>query len=101
MSKINTRQKCEKFMKCAQNKRCTSSICVQSLGKVSIKKMKLLELQITQTWHPKVLRTDGRTDGRAGPTTRPAFAKVTKVKILFTCPGTSINKVNAILYFIF
>ena len=26
-------------------------------------------------------RTDGRTDGRSGPTTRPAFAKATQVKI--------------------
>ena len=26
-------------------------------------------------------RTDGRTDGRNGPTTRPAFAKATQVKI--------------------
>ena len=43
---------------------------------------------------PKVLRTDGRTDrrtdrrrhgrpdGRSGPTTRPAFAKATQVKML-------------------
>ena len=28
-------------------------------------------------------RTDGRTDGRSGPTTRPAFAKATQVKIIF------------------
>ena len=26
-------------------------------------------------------RTDGRPDGRSGPTTRPAFAKATQVKI--------------------
>ena len=25
-------------------------------------------------------QTDGRTDGRSGPTTRPAFAKATQVK---------------------
>ena len=60
---------------------------------LNIKERKLLELQITQTRHPKVLRTDGRTDewtnkqtnertdGRSGPTTRPAFAKATQVKI--------------------
>ena len=30
---------------------------------------------------PKVLGTDGRTDGRSGPITRPAFAKATQVKI--------------------
>ena len=33
---------------------------------------------------PKMLRTDGqtlvRTDGRSGPSTRPAFAKATQVK---------------------
>ena len=27
-------------------------------------------------------QTDGRTDGRSGPTTRPAFAKATQVKII-------------------
>ena len=37
MSKFNTPQKWE-FMKHAQNRRCTSSICEQSLGKVWIKK---------------------------------------------------------------
>ena len=26
-------------------------------------------------------QTDGRPDGRSGPTTRPAFAKATQVKI--------------------
>ena len=45
-----------------------------------------MELQITQTWHPKVFRTDRQTDGRtaerSGPTTRPAFAKATQVKIV-------------------
>ena len=34
MFKFNTRKKLEKKMKCAQNKRCTSSMCEQSLGKV-------------------------------------------------------------------
>ena len=29
---------------------------------------------------PKVLRMDRSTDGRSGPTTRPAFAKATQVK---------------------
>ena len=27
------------------------------------------------------IRTDGQTDGRSGPTTRPAFAKATQVKM--------------------
>ena len=47
-----------------------------------------MELQITQTRHPKSVadrRTDReptneQTDGRSGPTTRPAFAKATQVK---------------------
>ena len=33
--------------------------------------------------------TDGRTDGRNGPTTRPAFAKATQVKIV---KGGNFNK---------
>ena len=45
------------FMKCAQNKRCTSSMCEQSLYKVR----KHLELQITQTRHHKSV-ADGWTD---------------------------------------
>ena len=76
-------------MKRAQNRRCTSSICEQSLGKVWIKKeWKLLELQITQIWHPKVLRTDGRTYGRTEWTHYwPAFAKATQVKRGKICCG--------------
>ena len=52
------------FIKCAKNRRCTSSICEQPLCKIRIK---LLELQITQTRHPKSNR-DGQTDGWKGPT---------------------------------
>ena len=44
-----------------------------------------MELQISQTRHPKSVadrRTNERMDGhRSGPTTRPAFAKATQVKI--------------------
>ena len=40
--------------------------------------MKTLELQITQTGHPKSV-ADGQTDGMNGPITRPAFSKVTQV----------------------
>ena len=36
---------------------------------------------------PKVFRTDGRTDGRSGPITRPAFAKATQV----TSVDSSVN----------
>ena len=39
--------------------------------------MKTLELQITQTRHPKSV-----ADGQSGPITRTAFAKATQVKIL-------------------
>ena len=49
------------WMKWAQNKWCTSLLCEQSLYKVEYKEMKLLELQITQTRHPKILRMDGWT----------------------------------------
>ena len=46
------------------------------------------ELQITQTWHLKLLRKDGQTDGQtderpdgwSGPTTRPAFDKAKQVE---------------------
>ena len=41
-----------------------------------------MELQITQTRHPKSV-WDGWTDGRSRPITRPAFAKATQVKIVF------------------
>ena len=57
------------------------TIIMQSFDK---KEWKLLELQITQLGTPKVLRkderTNRRTNGRSGPTTRPAFAKVTQEK---------------------
>ena len=55
------------------------TIIMQSLNE---KEWKLLELQITQTRHPKSVadrQTDGPTDRRSGPTTRPAFAKGTQV----------------------
>ena len=45
---------------------------------LNIKELKLLKLQITQTWHPKSA-ADGQTDGWT--ITRPAFIKVIQVKI--------------------
>ena len=52
---------------------------------LNIKELKLFELQITQPRHPKSV-ADRQTDGRSGPTTRPAFAKATQVKKnLFGC----------------
>ena len=77
----------KKIMKRAQNRRCTSSICVQSLGKVWIKKnekfwsYRLHKLGTLKCFGRTDRRTDGRPDGRSGPTTRPAFAKATQVKI--------------------
>ena len=57
MSKINTPQKWFFFfVKCAQNRRCTSLINMQSLN---IKVWILLELQITQTRHPLSI-SDGK-----------------------------------------
>ena len=44
---------------------------------LNTKEWKLLEVQITQTRHPKCW---GQTDGRSWLTTRPAFAKATQVK---------------------
>ena len=45
-----------------------------------------MELQITHTRHPKS-DVDGQTEGRSGPTTRPAFAKAMQVKI-FSVKGS-------------
>ena len=64
-------------MKCAQNKRCTSSICEQSLCKVKIKrKENFLSYRLHKLGTPKVLWTDQQS----GPITIPAFAKATQVK---------------------
>ena len=53
---------------------------MQSLNK---KKWKLLELQITQTRHPKSV-ADGQTDGQSGSFTIHAFAKAARVKDPFS-----------------
>ena len=54
---------------------------MQSMNK---KEWKLLELQITQTRHPKVLQADRQTDvetgGQSRPITRPAKAMQIKRK---------------------
>ena len=63
MSKFNTRKNEKIFIKCARKRRCTSLMYEQSLGKALIKEWKLLELQITQTRHPKSV-ADWRTDRR-------------------------------------
>ena len=60
-----------------------STIIMPSLNK---KEQKLLESQITQTRHPKVLQTDGRS----GPITRPAFSKVTQVTKQTDSPAMTI-----------
>ena len=100
----------KKIMNCAQNRRCTSSICEQSFGKVWMKRNKnFWSYRLHKLGTPKVFRTDrrtdgrtdgqtdGRTDGRSGPITRPAFAKATQVKI---CPlyGNYIPKFDFINY---
>ena len=76
----------KKNMKHAQNRRCTSSICEQSFGKVWMKRNKnFWSYRLHKLGTPKVFPTDrrtyGRTDGQSGPITRPAFAKATQVKI--------------------
>ena len=50
-------------MNCAQNRRCTSSICEQSLCKVLIKMNKnFWSYRLQKLDAPKVLRMDGQTD---------------------------------------
>ena len=66
MSKFNTRQKCEKiYEKCTKSEVHIFDMCTIIRQIFNKKEWKLLELQITQTWHAKLLRTDGGTDGRA------------------------------------
>ena len=50
-------------MKHAQNRRCTSSICEQSLGKVLIKRNEnFWSYRLHKFGTPKMLRTDGQMD---------------------------------------
>ena len=51
------------------------TIIMQNLN---LKKWKLLELQITQTRHPKSV-ADKQMDGQSRPTSRPAFTKAKQV----------------------
>ena len=58
-----------------------------------------MELQITQTRHPKSVAdrgTDEQTTAGSGPTTRPAFAKAMQVKTicLQTLPGGRHNNMR-------
>ena len=97
------------FIKCAQNGRCTSSICEQSLCKVWIKRNEnFWSYRLHKLSTPKVLRTDERTDrrtdgqkdGRIGPTTRPAFAKATQVtKNLYIQCSPFIEDLSWVLMF--
>ena len=91
MSKFSTPQKWEKNMKLAQNRRCTSSICEQSLHKVWIKKNETFwSYRLHKLGTLKCFgRTDRQTDEQSGPTTRPAFAKVTQVMILLSLAKVS------------
>ena len=70
------------FMKCAQKKRCTSSIHEHSLCNVCIKMKTFGVTDYTNSRHPKSV-VDGRTDRRSGPITRPANAKATQVNITY------------------
>ena len=71
----------QKFMKCAQNKRCTSSICEQSLSKIWISRnVSFWSYILHKLGTPKVLQTDGWTSWRKdGPITRPVFRKAMQV----------------------
>ena len=63
----NNRKNEKIFIKCAQNRRRTSSICEENIMQsLNEKKGMLLELQITQTRHPKNKGADGRTNGWMG-----------------------------------
>ena len=85
----------KKIMKRAQNRRCTSSICEQSFGKVRMKRNKnFWSYRLHKLGTPKVFRTDRRTDGRSGPNTRPAFAKARQVKIIFSEPNSFMHMFN-------
>ena len=44
---------------CASSSRCHRLVCTFIIQSLNVKGWKLLELDITQTRHPKVLRTDG------------------------------------------
>ena len=58
------------FIKCAQNRRCTSSIYEQSWGKVWISwNENCWSYRLHKLGTPKVLQTDGRTDGRTNENT--------------------------------
>ena len=66
MFKLNTPKNEKILLKCAQNRRCASSICEQSLCKVRKNRNEyFLELPITQTRHPKSVadvQTGARTE---------------------------------------
>ena len=102
MSKFNTPQNEKKIMKRAQNRRCTSSICEQSLGKVWIKKnenfwsYRLHKLGTLKCFGRTDTRTDGQTDDRSGPTTRPAFAKATQVTKRYIRTDGSTDNVKTV-----
>ena len=76
------------FMNCARNRRCTSSICYQSICKVWIKSNEnCWSHRLRKLGTPKVLQTDRRTDKwtnrrGSGPITRATFARATQVKII-------------------
>ena len=77
----------KEIMKRAQNRRCTSPICEQSLAKFEWKEMKTFGVTDYTNLAPLKCsgqtdaQMDGQMDRRSGPTTRPAFAKATQVKI--------------------
>ena len=82
------------FIKWAQNRRCTSSICEQPVCKVWIKRNESFwSYRLHKLGTPKVLRKDrqrnGQKGGWSGPTTRPAFAKATQVKNQFSYFSTN------------
>ena len=81
-------------MKCAQNRRCTSSIYEQSLCKVWIKRNEnFWSNRLHKLGTPKL--ANGQTNRWNVPTTRPIFAKAKRVKI--TKHSNLFLKKNAII----
>ena len=77
MSKSNTRKKWENiYQMCTKWKVHIFNVWTAIMQSLNKKEWKLLELQITQTRHPKSV-----VDRPSEPTTRPVFAKLTWVII--------------------
>ena len=88
------------YIKCAQNRRCTSSICEQPLWEVWIKRNESFwSYRLHKLGTPKVLQTDGQREGLNGPTTRPAFAGNYGIILINLNPLNTIPCLKSIVWF--